>query len=135
MMDSKSLKDKAKLLDNQKLKQLISSDCDDFEEGVYNIYYEEYISRNIDEEDINKEIQEVKLTTEENQLKKLIKVGYVFAILGGFLGILIGIMIMVSYKDNSDDKSYRTKHGARIIILSVGMWIIMKALFYIFSFL
>jgi len=125
--------EKAKSMDDASLERIIKTNREDFREGVYEIYIDEYEARgNIYKEIDIEQFKKSKKNAEEYYYN-WVKAGYLFAFLGGLLGVIIAFYIKPKKnEENTDGVKYRRKQFWIIIMISVIMaffvWPLVKVL-------
>jgi hypothetical protein len=124
MDDKQNFIESIKKLNDYELKKQISYGKDSFREGYYEYLLAESNNRNI--EITNEVILDIKQDNNKSKDNNIIKIGYVFAILGGIIGIILGIYILVSKTDNETIKEHKyneltRKHGINILIIAIIM--------------
>ncbi len=116
--------EKAKSMDDASLERIIKTNREDFREGVYDIYINEYEARGKKYNEI--EIEKIKKSKNnaEEYYYNWVKAGYLFAFLGGLLGVIIAFYIKPKKnEENTDGVKYRRKQFLIIIMISVIMTI------------
>ncbi len=110
-------------MDNGTLERVISTNPADFKEGVYDIYLNEYKSRNLDKKDFNIEekIEDIKQKNMNSYKANIVSFGYVFSILGGLIGIIIAIYLLVKTEDSTEVKKRNIKHGITMLVIAIFM--------------
>ena len=106
--------EKINSMPDYELKKQLSYGKESYRDGYYELLEEELKNRNI--EIFEETIEETKLKIVKNKGINIAKIGYFFAIMGGFIGLIISIYLLASKKYDKNIK----KHG--IIILSLGLF-------------
>jgi len=107
--------EKIRNMPNYELKKQISYGKESYRDGYYKLLEEELRNRNIDQsEEI---IEETKLEITKNKGMNIVKLGYAFAILFSFIGLIISIYLLKSKKYDKNIKW----HGILILCLSIIM--------------